>query len=48
MTDLLGGHVDAMFLPIHVALPQIKAGKLVALAHRLAKSAIPCCPEVPT
>lgn len=31
VTDLLGGQVDAMFLPIHVALPQIKAGKLVAL-----------------
>ena len=32
VTDLLGGQVDAMFLPIHVALPQIKGGKLVALA----------------
>jgi tripartite-type tricarboxylate transporter receptor subunit TctC len=31
VTDLLGGQVDAMFLPIHVALPQIRAGKLVAL-----------------
>lgn len=31
VTDLLGGQVDAMFLPIHVALPHVKAGKLVAL-----------------
>jgi tripartite-type tricarboxylate transporter receptor subunit TctC len=32
VTDLLGGQVDAMFLPIHVALPHVKSGKLVALA----------------
>jgi tripartite-type tricarboxylate transporter receptor subunit TctC len=32
VTDLLGGQVDAMFLPIHVALQQVKAGKLNALA----------------
>lgn len=31
LSDLLGGQVDAMFLPIHVALPYVKAGKLVAL-----------------
>ena len=31
VTDLLGGQVDAMFLPIHVALPHVKTGKLVAL-----------------
>ena len=31
VTDVLGGQVDVMFLPIHVALPQVKAGKLVAL-----------------
>lgn len=31
VTDLLGGQVDAMFLPIHVALPHVKAGKLVPL-----------------
>lgn len=47
VTDLLGGQVDAMFLPIHVALPMIKAGRLVPLAigsdkrHRL-------LPGVPT
>ena len=32
LTDLLGGQIDAMFLPIHVALQHVKAGKLLALA----------------
>jgi len=32
VTDLLGGHIDVMFLPIHVALQHVKMGKLVALA----------------
>jgi tripartite-type tricarboxylate transporter receptor subunit TctC len=32
VTDLLGSQVDAMFLPIHVALPHVRAGKLQALA----------------
>jgi tripartite-type tricarboxylate transporter receptor subunit TctC len=31
VTDLLGGQVEVAFLPIHVALPHVKAGKLVAL-----------------
>jgi tripartite-type tricarboxylate transporter receptor subunit TctC len=31
VTDLLGGQVDAMFLPIHVALPHIRSGRMVAL-----------------
>jgi tripartite-type tricarboxylate transporter receptor subunit TctC len=31
VTDLLGGQVDVGFLPIHVALPFVKAGRLVAL-----------------
>ena len=26
--DLLGGQIGAMFLPVHVALPQVQAGKL--------------------
>ena len=30
--DVLGGQVKLMFLPIHVALPQVQAGKLVMLA----------------
>jgi len=31
LTDLLGGQIDTMFLPIHVALPHIKSGRLIAL-----------------
>jgi tripartite-type tricarboxylate transporter receptor subunit TctC len=30
--DLLGGQVQVMFLPVHVALPQVEAGKLRMLA----------------
>jgi tripartite-type tricarboxylate transporter receptor subunit TctC len=45
--DLLGGQVDAMFLPIHVALPQVKAGKLVALGIGSDKRH-PLLPNVPT
>lgn len=30
--DLLSGQVSVMFLPVHVALPQVEAGKLVMLA----------------
>ena len=47
VTDLLGGQVDAMFLPIHVALPHVKAGKLVALAIGSDKRH-PLLPELPT
>ena len=47
VTDLLGGQVDAMFLPIHVALSQIRAGKLVALAIGSEKRH-PLLPQVPT
>jgi tripartite-type tricarboxylate transporter receptor subunit TctC len=32
VTDLLGGQVDAMFLPIHVALPHIRSGRMLPLA----------------
>ncbi|MEK7361411.1 MAG: tripartite tricarboxylate transporter substrate binding protein [Pseudomonadota bacterium] len=32
VTDLLGGQVEAMFLPVHVALPQAQAGKIRLLA----------------
>jgi len=45
--DLLAGQVDVMFLPIHVALPQVKAGKLVALAIGSDKRH-PLLPDVPT
>jgi tripartite-type tricarboxylate transporter receptor subunit TctC len=30
--DLLGGQISVMFLPVHVALPQVDAGKLNMLA----------------
>jgi len=47
VTDLLGGRIDYMFLPVHVALQHIQAGKLRAIAtgsdKRLAQ-----LPEVPT
>ena len=32
LTDLIGGQIDVMFLPIHVALQHVKAGTLKALA----------------
>ncbi|MBC5785886.1 tripartite tricarboxylate transporter substrate binding protein [Ramlibacter sp. USB13] len=47
VTDLLGGQVDAMFLPIHVALPHVKAGKLVALGIGSDKRHA-LLPELPT
>ncbi|HEX7890242.1 MAG TPA: tripartite tricarboxylate transporter substrate binding protein [Ramlibacter sp.] len=47
VTDLLGGQVDAMFLPIHVALPHVKSGKLVALAIGSDKRHA-LLPDVPT
>lgn len=47
VTDLIGGQIDAMFLPIHVALPHVKAGRLVALGLGSDKRH-PLLPEVPT
>lgn len=47
VTDLLGGQVDVAFLPIHVALPHVKAGKLVALGIGSDKRH-PLLPLVPT
>jgi tripartite-type tricarboxylate transporter receptor subunit TctC len=46
VTDLLGGQIDVMFLPIHVALQHVKAGKLKALAISSDKSS-PLLPDVP-
>jgi tripartite-type tricarboxylate transporter receptor subunit TctC len=47
LTDLLGGQINLMFLPIHVALPQVRAGKLKALAvGSPQRSAL--APELPT
>ena len=47
VTDLLGGQIDAMFLPIHVALQHVKAGKLKALAIS-SETPHPLLPEVPS
>jgi tripartite-type tricarboxylate transporter receptor subunit TctC len=47
VSDLLGGQVDIMFLPIHVALPQIRAGKLIALGLG-SEQRHPLLPNVPT
>jgi len=47
VTDLLGGQVEAMFLPIHVALPHVKAGKLVALGIGSDRRH-PLLPQLPT
>jgi len=46
VTDLLGGQIDVMFLPIHVALQHVKAGNLRALAISSDK-AHPLLPDVP-
>ena len=47
VTQLLGGEVPLMFLPVHVAIPHVKAGRLVALANGGVKRS-PLAPEVPT
>jgi tripartite-type tricarboxylate transporter receptor subunit TctC len=47
MTDLLGGQVEATFMNINTGLPQIRDGKLRALAITSAKRS-PLLPEVPT
>jgi tripartite-type tricarboxylate transporter receptor subunit TctC len=47
LTDLLSGEVNVGFVPVHVAMPLIKAGKLKALAAG-AKQRHPNAPDVPT
>ncbi len=47
MTDLLGGQVNASWMNINTAMPQIKAGKLRALAITSAKRSA-LLPDVPT
>jgi tripartite-type tricarboxylate transporter receptor subunit TctC len=47
MTDLLGGQVDATFMNINTGLPNIKAGKLRALAIT-SNTRSPLLPDVPT
>ncbi len=45
VADLLSGQVQLMFLPVHVALPLVKAGKLAMLASGGAQRS-PVTPEV--
>ncbi|VWX58825.1 conserved exported hypothetical protein [Burkholderiales bacterium 8X] len=47
VTDLLGGRIDYMFLPVHVALQHIQAGKLKAIATGSDKR-LSQLPDVPT
>lgn len=47
LQDLLGGQVDITFTNINILVPQIKAGKLRALAITSAKRS-PLLPDVPT
>lgn len=47
MTDLLGGQVDAYFASLTAAIPQVKAGKLKALAVTSA-TRVGSMPNVPT
>jgi tripartite-type tricarboxylate transporter receptor subunit TctC len=47
MSDLLGGQVDATFMNINTGLPNIKAGKLRAIAITSARRS-PLLPDVPT
>ncbi|HOB93240.1 MAG TPA: tripartite tricarboxylate transporter substrate binding protein [Aquabacterium sp.] len=47
MSDLLGGQVDATFMNINTGLPNVKAGKLRALAITSTKRS-PLLPDVPT
>jgi len=47
VTDLLSGQVPVSFLPVHTALPHVKAGKLRLIAMVGSKRS-PFAPEVPT
>jgi tripartite-type tricarboxylate transporter receptor subunit TctC len=46
LTDLLGGQIDVMFLPIHVANEHVKTGRLHALAIS-SSEAHPLLPDTP-
>ena len=47
VTDLVGGSVEAMFMPVHTALPQARQGrlKILGLAH---DRRVAVAPDVPT
>lgn len=47
MIAMIGGEVDEVIVPVAAALPQIRAGKVRALAV-LSEARVPALPEVPT
>ena len=47
LNAVLSGEVPLMFLPVHLALPQVKAGRLVMLAAAGARRSL-LAPDVPT
>jgi tripartite-type tricarboxylate transporter receptor subunit TctC len=47
VTDTLGGQINVMFMPIHVALPHVKSGRIKALAVGSPKRHS-TAPDVPT
>lgn len=47
LTDLIGGHVDLLFLVTQTALPQINAGRLTAVAVTSVKR-VEALPQIPT
>jgi tripartite-type tricarboxylate transporter receptor subunit TctC len=47
MTAMMGGEVDEVVMPVTTAIPQIRAGKVRALAV-LTEQRVPALPEVPT
>jgi tripartite-type tricarboxylate transporter receptor subunit TctC len=47
VTDVLGGQINVMFIPIHVGMQFVKAGRLKALAVGSAKRH-PTAPDLPT
>ena len=47
LTDVIGGHVDSMFVAAPSAIPQVKGGKVRALAVA-SKRRAPALPDLPT
>jgi tripartite-type tricarboxylate transporter receptor subunit TctC len=47
MMAMIGGEVDEVVVPVPAAIPQVRAGKVRALAV-LSEQRVPALPEVPT
>jgi len=47
LTDLIGGHIATMFMPLHIAVPLHKEGKIEILGASLA-TGDPLYPEIPS